>query len=407
MTQRSAPADRQARARAVAEALVVAADDGARQSGLSYWQRSRPWMAAVVAEVDRLPPGDARDRCERLLADPADAKAFWQLCECLAQPARTPTEPTAELLSTAWHAMLNCRIGYHVGRRYLPDVADLSADALRAAASAGSATRPTDAPVLIVVPFRDSDTGGQRLRNLLACLAALRDQDFPRDQYQVTVVEEDTEPRWRGVVEPGCDRYVFAPRDGSFNKSWAVNVGVRHTGSGTELLCVLDADVLCDRAFVSRNVIRLQQPGTGGHLTYRDMFCLDPAASRRAIVARVGERAPAVSRDELRGFILRRPPGACVWLRTELFWKIGGMDERYEGWGGEDNDFVFRLDLAAPLDIYRDELLHLHHPPSSQLIDGRGINDHIPPLSWPADSAIGDVDRYRREGDAARAGTTG
>lgn len=397
MTQRLQPTDRGVKARAVAEALVVAVDDGARQSGLSYWQRSRPWMEAVVAEVGRLPLGDARDRCERLLAEPADARAFWQVCELFAGEPQTAVDPAADLLATAWRAMLNSRIGYHLGARYLQDVADLSVEQLHVAASAEPGPKAADAPVLIVVPFRDSGTGGQRLRNLMACIAALRDQDFPRDQYQVTVVEEDTEPRWRHVIESGCDRYVFAYRDGSFNKSWAVNVGVRHTDPTAELLCVLDADVLCDRAFVSRNVARLQRPGTGGHLTYRDMFCLDPAASRRAIVARVGERAPAVSWDVLRGFVLRRPPGACVWLRTELFWTIGGMDERYEGWGGEDNDFVFRLDLAAPLDIYRDELLHLHHPPSSQLIDGRGINDHIPPLSWPADSTIGDIDRYRHD----------
>jgi hypothetical protein len=392
---RLTPSDGPALARAVAEALVVDADDGARQSGLSYWQRSRAWTAAVATEVDRLHPGPLRDACQRLHANPTDAEAFWQVCDSFGETPPASTDPAAKLAEAAWRAMLNCRIGFHLGIHYRADASAPATDELHLAAVHGAGARSTDAPVLIVVPFRDNGTDGHRLRNLMACLAALRDQDCPGDQYQVTVVEEDREPRWQAMIEPACDQYVFAYREGSFNKSWAVNVGVRQAGAAPELVCILDADVLCDRAFVSRNARRLQRSGTGGHLTYRDMFCLDPAASRRAIAARVVERTAAVSWGELRGFLLRRPPGACVWLRTEVFWSIGGMDERYEGWGGEDNDFVFRLDLAAPLDIYGDELLHLYHYPSSQLIDGRGLNDHIPPLSWPADSRIGNVSRYR------------
>jgi hypothetical protein len=41
------------------------------------------------------------------------------------------------------------------------------------------------------------------------------------------------------------------------------------------------------------------------------------------------------------------------------------------------------------VDYYRDDLLHLNHPPSSQVRgEGHNVND-IPPLSWPADSRIG------------------
>ncbi len=68
---------------------------------------------------------------------------------------------------------------------------------------------------------------GERLRNLLACLLALRDQSYPRDGYRVTVVETDGVPRWRDVIAPYADHYLFAANSGDFNKSWAVNVGAR------------------------------------------------------------------------------------------------------------------------------------------------------------------------------------
>src|SRR5690606_9056344 len=103
-------------------------------------------------------------------------------------------------------------------------------------------------------------------RNLLACLQALRDQSFPRSGYLVTVVESDDRPRWREVITAYADHYLFAPKPGAFNKSWAVNAGVVHSPGKPQVICILDADVLSDREFIARNVARFQRPGTAGHL---------------------------------------------------------------------------------------------------------------------------------------------
>jgi hypothetical protein len=84
-------------------------------------------------------------------------------------------------------------------------------------------------------------------------------------------------------------------------------------------------------------------------------------------------------------------------VRRSVFERIGGMDERYEGWGGEDHDFVYRFDIAAPFDSYDDRLLHLTHPEASVLNDdGTLINAHIPPLSWKPAEPIGRLDRFAR-----------
>lgn len=382
------PTCRATLAKAVADLLVVAADEGAKQAALSYWYRSRPWVGSVVEALHAVADPQVRRCGQALLEHPGDPQRYWVLRDLLAEQ---PCGCTEALFDAAWRAECHTRIGFHLGSDYRADEPpidvepSIDVEQLRAL-PAGTPLAAGDRPaVLVVVPFRDRDSDRGRLRNLLACLLALRDQDYPRERYQVTVVESDAVPRWRDVLEPLCDQYVFARRDGAFNKSWAVNAAVVHTGGNAELVSVLDADVLCDRRFLSRNVARFAEPGTGGHLTYRDMFCLDPAASRRAVRSRLYEGCESVPLDRLRGFLLRRPPGACIWLRAEAFRRIGGMDERYEGWGGEDNDFAFRVDLETPLDTYRDDLLHLHHPPASQLaLDGRNINDHIPPLSWSA-----------------------
>jgi GT2 family glycosyltransferase len=252
----------------------------------------------------------------------------------------------------------------------------------------------------VVIPFRDRDTGGQRVRNLLACLLALRDQSVPRDAYRVVVVESDDTPRWRDRIARYTDHYLFAANPGSFNKSWTVNAGVVNAPGPVELICILDADVLADRDFIARNVERFRRPGTMGHLTYRDMLCLDVDSTAWAIRERVQRRAADADAEHLRGFVLRRPPGCCVWVRSTAFHRIGGMDERFEAWGGEDNDFVYRLDITSALDSYDDRLLHLNHPSSALLRDdGELVNAHIPALSWKPDSPIGRLDRFAAVGE--------
>jgi glycosyltransferase involved in cell wall biosynthesis len=209
------------------------------------------------------------------------------------------------------------------------------------------------------------------------------------------VVESDDSPRFRSVIEPRADHYLFARKAGAFNKSWAVNVGVMNTPGAAEAICILDADVLSDRDFIARNARRFERPGTAGHLTYRNMLSLSEAASSAAIRHRVLGGGADVDPQTLRGFFLRRPPGACVWVRQSAFRLVGGMDERYEGWGGEDNDFVYRLDFNAAFDSYDDWLLHLAHPPASMLMkDGTLVNAHIPGLSWRPDEQIGRIDRF-------------
>ena len=78
-----------------------------------------------------------------------------------------------------------------------------------------------------------------------------------------------------------------------------------------------------------------------------------------------------------------------------MFLAVGGMDERYQGWGGEDFDFINRFGFAAPFDCYNEPLLHMRHPSIYKLRkDGALVNAHIPPLSWPPDSPIGKLDRF-------------
>lgn len=392
------PTDPDVRAAAVADSVVVVSDPGASRSGLYYWEMAKPWNTAVVEALRAVPDPTLRELGEALIGSPGDPERYRQLRSALAEAADRPE--LGPLFEAGWTAECNSRIAHHVGDKYAEGAPPVSVDELLARPPGPGLSPDADPEVLIVIPFRDRGADRARLRNLLACLIALRDQSFPRDRYRVTVVESDDEPRWRDVIAPYTDSYLFAPKSGSFNKSWAVNVGVVNSPGRAEVVCVLDADVLADRDFVSRNAARFARPGVGGHLPYRLMTCLDYPAAEWAIRERMAGRA--AEPDYLRAFQLRRPPGLCNWVRVGVFHKVGGFDERYEGWGGEDNDFVYRLDPMAPIDVFDDWILHLPHPPASLLRgDGELVNAHIPPLSWRPEEPIGRLDKFAGAGETA------
>ncbi|WP_394832637.1 hypothetical protein LVJ94_39650 [Pendulispora rubella] len=389
---RCMPLDRAILARAVADSVVVASDPDVKTANRTYWERSQPWTLSVVDAIRKHPDATIRSRGENLFAEPTAPVPYFDLKTALLESASS--EPTQALFEKAWQAECMSRVGYHLGAKYEPQVPAVSAAELQNASPrpVGGGRSPM---VTVVIPFRDRDTQGVRLRNLFACLLALQDQSIPRHDYRVLVIESDESARWRDTVQPYVDQYLFAPKAGPFNRSWAINVAVTNAAEDSELLCILDGDVLVDRDYMARNIARLQRPGTGAHLTYRDMSCLDEASSSAAIRQRLHGGAPDVDVDRLRAFQIRRPPSCSLWLRTEAFRRIHGFDERYEGWGGEDNDFFFRLHLAVPFDTFDDWLLHLHHPPAATVMAGaQKVNARIPWCSWRPEGPIGQRDRF-------------
>jgi hypothetical protein len=392
-------AERDVLATAVVDCLVVATDPDARSSSIVYWERGHHWTKAVVDAVQTTADPTIRSLGAHLVDKPADPRRYIELRSALLE--RDQVDPSvAAIFELAWQAELNSRVGYHLGPLYDPEVAAVSVDELRGLPPGAPVEQSAAADVLVVVPFRDT-VGGMRLRNLLACLHALRDQSFPRERYRVTVVEADEVPRWKDFIAPLADHYLFAPKSGAFNKSWTVNVGIVNTPGEAEAIGIVDGDVLADRDFVARNVDRFRSPGTAGHLTYRNMLCLDSTATSWAIRERLRQRKAEVDLDRLRCFVLRRPPGCCLWVRSGPFLRAGGMDERYEGWGGEDYDFYHRFDLTAPFDTYDDTLLHMYHPSAGVLTDdGEEINHHIPAMSWHPTEPIGRLDRFLASADA-------
>src|ERR1700677_4894386 len=211
-----------------------------------------------------------------------------------------------------------------------------------------------------------------------------------RSKYRIIVVESDVAPMWETQISSLADEYIFAEKRGLFNKCWTVNVGVVHATGQAGILCLLDADSLVDRDFLSRNYARFSYPGAGAFLPFRDVLYADSASSSWIRGKRYTGNISSADIDYLHGFLVRRSPGMCAWMRRDVFDFINGMDERYEGRGGEDLDLVLRLHQSAPLHFFDDPMIHMHHPVNPEITDesGQHRNSRIPKLTWPRDEQI-------------------
>lgn len=186
--------------------------------------------------------------------------------------------------------------------------------------------------VSVVVPYRPD--GAERDRNWA----------WLRARY------ETEHPGWE-IVE--------ADSPGEWNKPAAVNRAVRKASGGT--LVITDADV-----FVTPDGLRsavAQARHAGWVVPYGRTRRLSPDGTVRVLAGAdprtvTLDRAPGRAPDRVAA-----AGGGILVLRRDAFDAVGGMDERFVGWGWEDIAFARALDLiAGPHVRLRPILWHLWHP---------------------------------------------
>ncbi|MDI1461560.1 hypothetical protein QEZ54_11305 [Catellatospora sp. KI3] len=355
---------------------VLTHDPDVRGAAPDYRRHSEPYYAAVLAELGAIAAADpATGAALRRLADEPGAAAERRLEAMLTLLLGERPELFAVAAAALRDADANVYVNYLRGPGHRLAAEPVGADRLWARASDGPPPPPPPAPgdadVLVVIPISDL-SGTRRLRDLLACLIALRDQAPAAARHRVTVVEFDTEARWRELLEPLVDHYFHVAGLGAPGRSRALNAGVRLTPGDFRALCLLDGDVLADRWFLARNLARFDDPLLDAHLPHAECLWLDVPSSDRLIRQRCLAGAAVPPLEQARGVLLREAPGGCLWMRPGLFDRIGGFDETGVPAGGADEDLVTRAAAAGTVARYDDVLLRLAQPgPSGR----RGVRD--------------------------------
>lgn len=138
-----------------------------------------------------------------------------------------------------------------------------------------------------------------------------------------------------------------------FNRAAARNEGVRQAGNGVVVLA--DTDILPDRDGLLNAIQAARQGGFHlGFTLYRALRQVSTQAyyARRTDPARLPHSHTAD--DCTAGMIV---------IRADEWWRAGGMDEGFSGWGWEDSAFACAVrTMLGPIRRHSGTANHLWHP---------------------------------------------
>lgn len=202
------------------------------------------------------------------------------------------------------------------------------------------------------VSFVLSVRGTGRLPQFLATVRSLLGQQDCESE--VVVVEQSWQQEFQKIVPEGV-RYIHTPAtspDMPFNRSWALNAGAVHARG--RIIVLHDGDYVVPAHFAKEVSQRICGDIQSARLP-RLIFYFDQSTSEQIQQSHSLAGVRRVSR------IVQNNPTPMA-LTKEAYLAIGGHDESFYGWGGEDNEF---LDRARTLNHCEGAFLpvfHLWHP---------------------------------------------
>lgn len=211
--------------------------------------------------------------------------------------------------------------------------------------------------------------GTERLPQFRLSVASLLAQlDCP---CEIIVVEYSPDACYEPVVPNNCV-YHHVPADpcvAQYNKAAAMNAGVRIARA--DVLVLLDADMLVPAQLAAWLTERFEQhPDLDAMRFARLIFNTDEADARRMVPS-----GPFVVPQRIQ-FVMQNTPMPLA-IRKAAYDQIGGHDESFVGWGGEDVEFLSRLRTLRCSEGGRVPMVHVWHAFAPQKANGHRNLDHL------------------------------
>lgn len=209
----------------------------------------------------------------------------------------------------------------------------------------------------IQISFVIGHRGTERLPHLLLTLQSIAAQR--EVSFECIVVEQSSLPQVKGHL-PSWVRYVHTPMgyaDMPYSRAWAFNVGARVARG--EVLVLHDNDMLVPADYAKEVITRC---GNGYEVMNlkRFIFYLSEVDSSAVLSAKepLAARRPETVVQNLEA-------GGSLAIRREAYFAIGGFDESFVGWGGEDNEFWERAATRRVWPYAYMPIVHLWHAPQT------------------------------------------
>lgn len=221
-----------------------------------------------------------------------------------------------------------------------------------------------------LITFRQFGEG--RLQNLLYVLQHLS----ANDSIQVVLVEQDEQRHLPEIdLINQCD-YVFVRNHSSFNKSWGLNVAAQYAKS--DRLLMADADMVIPHGTILKIIDEFNH-GSDAINPYLELVDLSQAHTTAVLAGNKSFQETHYEMDVNRETIGHNLPfcGGIFAISAQLFAGIGGMDERFSGWGGEDNAVTLKVQRSAKkmVTLESEIAYHLWHQKSH--MDSNNSKDYV------------------------------
>lgn len=207
--------------------------------------------------------------------------------------------------------------------------------------------------ISFVIPHRGLDRA-EVLETTIRSIAALP------GQVECIVVEQDERPLLQNL--PPSVRHVHAPHpegNDQWHKCFAFNVGVQHARG--EFIVCHDSDILVPLQYSDVILQHLKADGRDAVYPQRFLFYLSRQTTE-AIMASGSTRPLPHAIPEM---VKQNWTGGTLAIRRDAYERIGGFDESFTGWTGEDREFYDRCEVLDTWYYGHVPFVHLWHPPQT------------------------------------------
>jgi hypothetical protein len=222
-----------------------------------------------------------------------------------------------------------------------------------------------------LVSFIIGHRGVEKIGHLALTLRSLLAQQGAR--VECLVVEQAHESVLAGCLPSGVVHVHSRPPrcDMPYARAWAFNVGARHAAG--DILVFHDNDVLAPTNYAAE-LVRLFSQGYTAARLQRFVFYLSDADTEQAL--REMRLRPASAPL----FVRQNCEGHTLAVERRTYFDLGGHDETFIGWGGEDNEMFDRCRARPCYAFGYLPFVHLHHAPQPTRDESQTAVRHLDEL---------------------------